>query len=86
MAFFIAGIPGIVCALRIMRFEHEPKAAPAPEKTDRSGRSRRRAIPPILQTQYRVALFNRLPDATPDVSAPILYRDSPFHQATGRVE
>jgi len=36
-AFFIAGIPGIICALMIMRFVHEPKAIPEPEKKIEDG-------------------------------------------------
>jgi MFS family permease len=47
VAFFIAGIPGILCALAIMRWVREPKAAPA-AANKAAGHEERGAIPFIL--------------------------------------
>jgi len=40
VAFFLAGIPGIVCALLVMRFVREPKTAPAADTEDAGTESR----------------------------------------------
>jgi MFS family permease len=32
IAFFLSGIPGILCALAVMRYVHEPKAAPTADR------------------------------------------------------
>jgi MFS family permease len=39
VSFFLAGIPGIICALAVMRFVREPKIAPIVLKAGDSGRS-----------------------------------------------
>jgi MFS family permease len=42
VSFFLAGIPGIICALAVMRFVREPKIAPVVSKAgENSGRSER---------------------------------------------
>ena len=90
VAFFLSGIPGILCALAIIFYVREPKTACPGRQAGCLGDASPDEIQHILSTQYLAVLCHRLSDgvladASSDVSAPVFYHNSPFHRRNREV-
>ena len=74
VAFFLSGIPGILCAIAVMIWVREPQAAPCRKNANSRKGGPERFVPHVARTQHVAVPCDRLPDgvladASPEFSA-----------------